>query len=57
VDDFFERGLLDSFDLTSLVSALEEHFGVTFDGSDIVPENFQNVDTILSLLAKRRGVK
>lgn len=56
VDDFFARGMLDSFDLTVLVSALEERFGVAIDGADIVPENLRNVKAIVSLLGKY-GVK
>jgi acyl carrier protein len=56
VDDFFARGMLDSFDLTMLVSELEEHFGISVDGSDIVPENFCSVEAIFSLLKKYGAV-
>jgi acyl carrier protein len=52
VDDFFARGMLDSFDLTVLVSALEEKCGIAIDGADILPENFCSVEAIRSLLAK-----
>jgi acyl carrier protein len=52
VDDFFSRGMLDSFDLTVLVSSLEERFAITVDGADIVPENFRNIDAISSLLKR-----
>jgi chitin disaccharide deacetylase len=52
VDDFFAKGMLDSFDLTVLVSSLEERFAISVDGADIVPENFRNVDAIASLLKR-----
>jgi acyl carrier protein len=52
VDDFFARGMLDSFDLTVLVSSLEERFGISVDGVDIVPENFRSTEAIASLLKK-----
>jgi len=52
VDDFFIRGVLDSLDLTLLVSALEERLGVTINGLDIIPENFRNVKAIMALMAK-----
>jgi acyl carrier protein len=52
VDDFFARGMLDSFDLTMLVSGLEEHFGISVTGADIVPENFLSVEAILLLLTR-----
>jgi acyl carrier protein len=52
VDDFFSKGMLDSFDLTVLVSSLEERFAITVNGADIVPENFRNIDAISSLLKR-----
>lgn len=52
VEDFFARGMLDSFDLTVLVSALEERYRITVDGVDILPENFRSIEAIRSLLAK-----
>lgn len=52
VDDFFARGMLDSFDLTSLVAALEGRYNITIDGDNIVPENFRNADAIVELLRR-----
>jgi acyl carrier protein len=52
IDDFFDRGVIDSFDLTMLVSGLEEHFGIAIDGADIVPENFRSIEAITSLLTR-----
>jgi acyl carrier protein len=52
VDDFFGQGMLDSFDLTVLVSSLEERYNIAIDGADIVPENFRSTDAIVSLLKK-----
>jgi acyl carrier protein len=54
VEDFFDKGLLDSFDLTTLVVMLEERFDVSIDGRDIVPENFNNVVAIVSLVTGYR---
>jgi acyl carrier protein len=56
VNDFFARGMLDSFDLTSLVSELEASYGIAIDGGDIIPENFRNLEAILGLVAKYKGV-
>ena len=55
VEDFFEDGMLDSFDLVTLVSELDKNFDIHIDGMDIVPENFMNVAAIESLL-KKNGV-
>ena len=50
--DFIEDGLLDSFDIASLISVIEERYSVKVDGRDIVPENFLSVDAIISLIEK-----
>jgi len=54
--NFIEEGMLDSFDLVTLVTELDETFGISIDGVDIVPENFSSVDKIESLL-KRLSLK
>ncbi|WP_019671462.1 acyl carrier protein [Eudoraea adriatica] len=54
--NFIEEGMLDSFDIVSLVASLDEEFGISIDGTEILPENFSNVDSIYQLLIKN-GVK
>ncbi len=54
-DDFVMDGLLDSFDIISLSSMLEEKYKITIDGLDIVPENFSSVDAIVELVKKSGG--
>ena len=50
--NFIEEGMLDSFDIVSLVASLDEEFGISIDGIEIVPENFSSVDSIYKLLIK-----
>ena len=54
--DFIENGMLDSLDVINLVVALDDHYGISIDGMDIVPENFSTVESIIALLVKN-GVK
>ncbi|HUW04852.1 MAG TPA: phosphopantetheine-binding protein [Williamwhitmania sp.] len=54
--NFIEQGMLDSFDVVNLVTALDEHFKISIDGMDVLPENFATVDNIVNLLVKN-GVK
>lgn len=54
--DFIEEGMLDSFDVVSLVDSLDTEFNVVIDGVDILPENFSSLSSIMELL-KRSGVK
>jgi len=53
--NFIEEGMLDSFDIVSLVDELETNFNVKIDGVDIIPENFSSVNSIEALL-KKNGV-
>lgn len=50
--DYFEEGLLDSFDLVTLVNELDQTYGISIDGMDIVPDNFASVAAIEALLRK-----
>ena len=50
--NFIEEGMLDSFDIVSLVASLDEEFGISIDGTEILPENFSNIDSIFQLLIK-----
>jgi acyl carrier protein len=53
--DFIADGMLDSFDIVLLVSALDKQFGICIDGREIVPQNFCNLEAIAELL-KKHGV-
>lgn len=48
--DFIEEGMLDSFDLVSLVDTIEQEFGVAIPGMDILPENFCSVSAIENII-------
>jgi len=50
--DFVGDGMLDSYDIVTLVSDLDKAYGISISGLDIVPENFQNVASIQKLLQK-----
>lgn len=54
-EDFVMDGFLDSFDIISLTSILEEKYRITIDGLDILPENFASVDSIIALIEKSGG--
>ena len=49
---FISNGLLDSFDLVALITELDEVFGVSIDGAEILPENFESVAAIEALLLR-----
>jgi acyl carrier protein len=52
-----ERGILDSLSLLRLVVFLEEQFNITVGEADLLPENFDNVNTICAYLRAREPGK
>ena len=50
--NFIEEGMLDSFDVVTLVTELDNQFGISIDGMDILAENFSSVENIITLLNK-----
>lgn len=55
--NFIDNGMLDSFDIVTLVVALDVEFEISIDGTDILPENFSNVNNISKLLIKNGVIK
>ncbi len=55
--DFIKDGLLDSFDLVMLVSAIEQRYGLAVEGKEIVPENFSSLASIAGMVARSRARK
>lgn len=53
---FVEDGLFDSFDIVTLVAEFDKAFGISIDGADITPENFNTIDGIVELV-KKNGAK
>lgn len=50
-ENFIEDGYLDSFDLITLVAALEAEYTIKIKGTEIIPENFCTVEAIKSLVS------
>ena len=55
-EDYFAEGLIDSFDLTRLIAALEDEFGISIGGEELAAENFKNLAALQALL-ERHGVQ
>lgn len=54
-EDFIEDGMLDSFDIITIISMIEEKYSISIDPLDIVPENFSSAEGIYSLVQKAGG--
>jgi acyl carrier protein len=51
-EDFIGDGMLDSYDMVTLVATLDKTYGISISGVEIVPENFKNLKAIEMLLGK-----
>lgn len=47
-----EGGVLDSFDIVTLISEISETFDVTISAEYILPENFNSAQAIYALIQK-----
>ena len=54
--DLIESGFLDSFDVITLIARIEESFDIRIPGADIVPENLNKYDDIVSLIKRIKNV-
>lgn len=48
-----ESGILDSLALLSLLVFIEEEFGILLEDFELIPENFNTVDTICAYIRSR----
>lgn len=54
-ENFIDDGYLDSFDIVTLISEIEEKYNILIDGLDVVPENFETAEAICNLIKKSGG--
>ena len=53
--DLVDEGVLDSIDIVTIVTEIEEEFSVTIDPDEIDPDNFQSADAMLRMIEKLLG--
>ncbi len=51
-ENMLEEGLIDSFDIVTLVAKISEEFDVDFSVSEIVPENFATVKSLYETIER-----
>lgn len=51
-DRLIEDGILDSFDIVTLVSELDDRFGVQITAEDLIPENFNSAGAMERMLQR-----
>jgi acyl carrier protein len=52
-EDLLEQGIIDSLGILKLVSFLEESHGIQVMDEDIVPENFQSLNSMVNFVQQK----
>ena len=51
-EDLIGAGILDSFDIVTIVAEVDAQFGVTIPPEELTPENFRSVQTLYDLITR-----
>ena len=50
--ELIDGGVLDSFDIVSLITEINEEFDIEINVEDLLPENFNSVAAMMELIEK-----
>lgn len=50
-----DDGILDSFDVVSIISGIDDCFGVQIRINELTPDNFNSINNIWELIQKLKG--
>ena len=53
--ELIDGSVLDSFDIISIVQALDDNFGVIIDADDLEPANFNSYEAMLELIKRKKA--
>ena len=53
-ESLLEAGVIDSVTMVDLITFMESRYGITVDEDDMIPENFDTVDAIVSYVEGKR---
>ncbi len=54
-DKLIDDSVLDSFDIISIVSEVNEQFGIEINVNDLLPENFNSAAALYDLIQKMQN--
>lgn len=52
---FLDEGIIDSTGILELVSFVEETYGIHVEDEELIPENLDSVNNVVSFIAKKLG--
>ena len=51
-EELIDDGILDSLDIVTIVTEIDDKFGVTIPAEEIVPENFNSAAALMELITR-----
>ncbi len=52
-DSFLEKGIIDSTGVLELVAFVEEKFGVKVEDHELIPENLDSINNLISFVSSK----
>ena len=52
-EDLLEQGMLDSMGIMKLIVHIEETFGINIGDEEIIPENFQSLNSMVAFVGQK----
>lgn len=54
-ENWLETGILDSLGILDLVHFLEQEFSLQINDDELLPENFDSLDSVVDFIGKKNG--
>ena len=51
-EELIDDGILDSLDIVTIVTEIDDKFGVTIPAEEIIPENFNSANALMALITR-----
>ena len=55
-DDLIESGIIDSLGILKLLEFLESKFSIHISDEELIPENFESIESIESFISRKKNI-
>jgi len=54
-DSFMEKGIIDSTGILEVIEFVEEEFGLTIEGEEMIPENLDSINNLSAFIQRKKA--